>query len=82
MDEADYVAKNAELDARFTASVKAIGDGIDHLKRVNAALYDALSDMLTASQPQHTFKHIFMNEAQEKARAALSLARSGRDGNE
>lgn len=38
-------------------------------------LYAALKDMLIASQPQHTFRHVFMGEAQEKARAALAKAR-------
>lgn len=65
----------AELDAKFDASCKAIAEGIARRDATIAELIDALDDMLTASQPQHTLKHVYLEEAQEKARIALAKAR-------
>ena len=35
------------------------------------ALRSALQQLLTATQPQHTLAHVFLGEAQERARAVL-----------
>lgn len=42
-----------------------------------AALRKALEAMLTASQPQHSLKHVFLGEAQELARTTLSQEPQG-----
>ena len=74
MTERDEMSE--DLDAKFDASCKAISDGIERRDATIAELTEALDDMLTASQPQHTFKHVFLEEAQEKARIALAKVRA------
>lgn len=50
-------------------------DTIEAQQATITELREALGALLTASQPQHSLKHVFLGEAQERALALLTKLR-------